>query len=47
MPQLLVTLKMDQGPESDYHQAQEKLFQVFAELLLVSLLVEVETKNQS
>ena len=47
MPQLLVILKMDPEPESDYHQDQEKLFQVFVELQSVSLPVEVEMKNQS
>jgi hypothetical protein len=46
MPQLLDTLTMDQEPESDYHQDQEKQFQVFVELLLVLLPVEVEMKNQ-
>jgi hypothetical protein len=38
---------MDQEQESDYHQDQEKLFQVFVELLSVLLPVEVEMKNQS
>jgi hypothetical protein len=45
--QLLVILKTELEPESDYPQAQEKPFPVFAELQLVSLQVEVETKNQS
>jgi hypothetical protein len=46
MPQSLDTLKTDQELESDYHQDQEKLFQVFVELLSVLLPVEVEMKNQ-
>ena len=47
MPLLLVTLKMAQGLESDYHLVQEKLFQETVEQQLELLLVEVETKNQS
>jgi hypothetical protein len=46
MPPLLDTQMMVAEPESDFHLVQEKLFQVFAEQLLVSLLVEEETKNQ-
>jgi hypothetical protein len=46
MPPLLVTLMMEPEPESDYHQVQEKQSQVYAEPLLESLLVEVETKSQ-
>jgi hypothetical protein len=38
---------MELGPELDYHQVQEKQFQVFAELQLVLLPEEEETKNQS
>ncbi len=47
MPLLLGTLMMEQEPESDYHQVQEKLFQDFAEPQLELLQVEEETKNQS
>ncbi len=47
MPPLLVILMMEAEPESDSHQVPEKPFQAFAELPLVSLLVEEETKSQS
>jgi Mn2+/Fe2+ NRAMP family transporter len=46
-PLLLDILMMEAEPESDYHQVPEKLFQVFAEPQLESLLQEVEMKNQS
>ena len=47
MPPLLGTLTMDWKLESDCHLEPEKLFLETAELLLVLLLVEVETKSLS
>jgi len=44
---LLDTLMMEAEPESDYHQAPEKQFQVSVEPQLVLLQVEEETKSQS
>ena len=46
MPPLLDIQMMVAEPESDFLQVPERPFQVFAEPLLVSLLVEEETKNQ-
>ncbi|MCL4136756.1 UNVERIFIED_CONTAM: hypothetical protein GTU68_041696 [Idotea baltica] len=44
-PPLLDTPKMDPEPESDSHQAQERLFQDTAELQSVSSQEEVEMKS--
>jgi len=46
-PPLSDTLKMDQRPESDFHQEPERLFQEAAEPQLVLLLEEEETRSQS
>jgi len=46
MPPLSDIQMMAAEPESDFLQEPERPFQVFAEPLLVSLLVEEETKNQ-
>jgi hypothetical protein len=47
MRQSLATQMMEAEPESDCHQAQEKLFQETAEPQSELLLVEVECKSQS
>jgi hypothetical protein len=47
MQQLLDTLMMEQEPELDFHQVQEKLFLEAVEPLLELLLVEEEMKSQS